>query len=137
MGIFYQQYLDCGKEYSDFYENTPRVSQVRNNSPRLIYLRWNQDQLHPNAQVEFFNYSSMLPYQQARTITTRGTFGIYPRTSPDMVVPISSTVQVPSLAQYFRIRLNHNGSLVTNMVPVNNNNMYFIENGKVYQLYNV
>jgi len=125
MGLFYQQYLDCGREFSDFYTNTPRVSTVRNNTPQLIYLRWDSSVLDPSqAEVEFFNYDSILPNQTARTFTTRGSFGIYPKTSPDMRVPLSSTVVVPPFAHYFRIRLNHNGLYVTNQVPVNNNNMY-------------
>jgi len=136
MGIFYQQFLDCGREFSDFYVNTPRVSATRNNEPRVIYLRWDDSIDATNAQIEFFNYSSILPYQQSRTVTTRGTFGVYPRSSPDMVVPMSATVRVPPYAQYFRIRLNNQGSLVTNMYPVNNNNMYYVENGQVFQLYN-
>lgn len=131
---FYQQYLDCGKELSDFYENTPRVSNIRNNTPHVIFLRWDENIDKNQAYVEFFNYSSILPYQQARTFTTRGSYGIYPRTSPDLNQPLSDTVVVPPYAQYFRVRLNN--MYVTNRVPVRNNDMYYIENGQIYQLYN-
>ena len=132
---FYNKYLDCGREFSDFYVNTPRVSQTRNNTPDFIHLRWGNE-LNPNeAVVEFYNYYSMLPHQQARTFTTRGSFGIYPQTTPDMQVPIAGTIAVPPFAQRFRIRLSKNGPLVTNFVPVKNNNMYFYEGGRIYQLY--
>ena len=42
-----------------------------------------------------YNYYSILPHQQARTFTTRGSFGIYPVTTPDMQVPIAGTIAVP------------------------------------------
>ena len=130
------QYQDCGKLFSDFYVNTPRVSSTRNHTPDFINLRWGND-LDPNvAVVEFFNYYSILPVQQARTFTTRGSFGIYPVTSPDMQVPIASTIAVPPFAQRFRIRLNRNGPLVTNFVPVRNNAIYYYEAGQIFELYN-
>lgn len=135
MGIFYQQYLDCGREFSDFYVNTPNVSQVRNSTPRVINLRWSN--LDPNvAVVEFFNYNSIVPYQQARTFTTRGSFGLYPVTAPNLSVPIAETVAVPQGAARFRIRLDRNGPLVTNYVPIHNNDMYFVESGQIYRVYN-
>ena len=84
MGLFYQQYLDCGRELSDFYTNTPRVSTVRNNTPQVIYLRWDSSVIDNTvADVEFFNYDSILPTQTARTFTTRGSFGIYPKSLID------------------------------------------------------
>jgi hypothetical protein len=132
---FYQKYFDCGRLMSDFYVNTPRVSTTRNHTPSFINLRWGPDINPDNAVVEFYNYYSILPSQQARTFTTRGSFGIYPVTSPDLQVPLSTTVAVPPFAQRFRIRLNGSGPLVTNFVPVKNNNMYFIESGRIYQLY--
>jgi hypothetical protein len=129
-------YTDCGQLFSDFYENTPRVSTTRNHTPDFINLRWGND-LDPNmAVVEFFNYSSILPVQQARTFTTRGSFGIYPVTTPDMQVPIAGTIAVPPFAQRFRIRLNRNGPLVTNFVPVRNNAIYYYEAGQIFELYN-
>lgn len=132
---FYQKFFDCGRELSDFYVNTPRVSTTRNHTPSFINLRWGAD-LDPNvAVVEFFNYYSILPTQQARTITTRGSFGIYPNTTPDMSVPIAGTIAVPPYAQRFRIRLNRNGPLVTNFMPVKNNNMYYYEGGMIYEFY--
>jgi hypothetical protein len=133
--MFYQKYLDCGREMSDFYVNTPRVSDIRNHTPAFINLRWGND-LDPNqAVVEFYNYYSILPTQQARTFTTRGSFGIYPVTTPDMQVPIAPTIAVPPFAQRFRIRLSRNGPLVTNFLPVKNNNVYYYEAGKIYELY--
>lgn len=131
---FYQQYLDCGREFSDYYDNTPRVSYMRNSSPHIIYLRWDDSIDTTHAMVEFFNYSSILPFQTARTFTTRGSFGIYPRTSPDLSQPLSESLLVPPYAQYMRIRFNE--TYVSNMVPVHNNNMYYVENGQIYQLYN-
>lgn len=132
---FYQKYLDCGREFSDFYENTPRVSAMRNNTPAFINLRWGND-IDPNrAVVEFYNYYSILPHQQARTFTTRGSFGIYPRTSPDLQVPLAATVAVPPHAQRFRIRLDHDSPLVTEFVPVKNNGMYYYEGGKLFEFY--
>ncbi len=133
---FYNQTIDCGRLFSDFYVNTPRVSAARNNTPDYINLRWGSD-LDPNqAVVEFHNYYSILPVQQARTFTTRGSFGIYPQTSPDLQVPIAGTIAVPPYAQRFRIRLNRNGPFVTNFVPVRNNAMYYYEAGQVFELYN-
>ena len=105
MGIFYQEYIDCGKEFSDSYSNTPHVSNVRNNTPRFVHLAWNQNLDPSNTMVEFFNYAAILPFQQSRTFTTRGSFGLYPRTSPDMTVPLQSTVVVPNYAQRFRLRI--------------------------------
>lgn len=130
------QFYDCGRLFSDFYENTPRVSLTRNHTPDFINLRWGND-LDPSvAEVQFFNYSSILPHQQARTFTTRGSFGIYPATTPDMQVPIAGTIAVPPFAQRFRVRLNKNGPLVTNFVPVRNNAMYYYEAGKLFEFYN-
>jgi len=131
---FYQKYLDCGQLFSDFYVNTPRVSQIRNHTPSFINLRWGQD-LDPSAVVEFYNYYSILPNQQAMTITSRGSFGIYPQTTPDLQVPIASTIAVPPYAQRFRIRLGRNNPLVTNFVPVKNNGMYYIEAGRIFEFY--
>lgn len=129
---FYQKYLDCGRELSDFYVNTPRVSSERNNTPSYVHLRWGPDFDSSSAIVEFHNYYSILPHQHARTFTTRGTFGIYPRTTPDMQVPLASTIAVPPFAQRFRFRI---GNLVTNFVPVRNNAMYFYENGRLLEFY--
>lgn len=132
---FYNKTLDCGRLFSDFYDNTPHVSRMRNNTPKFINLRWSNE-LNPNtAVVEFYNYYSILPTQQARTFTTRGSFGIYPITSPDMQIPLSHTIPVPTNAQRFRIRLNKNGPLVTNFVPVRNNGMYYYEGGQIYEFY--
>lgn len=136
MGIYYQQYLDCGREFSDFYVNTPRVSSYRNATPRVINLRWNPAELDASkAVVEFFNYYSILPYQQARTFTTRGSFGLYPRTSPNMVVSLAGSIAVPPYATNFRIRLDSQGTLVTNNVPINNNDVYYYEAGQIHRLY--
>lgn len=135
MGIFYQQYLDCGRKFSDFYVNTPRVSDARNSAPRVINLRWSSELDPSQAVVEFFNYYSILPYQQSRTFTTRGSFGVYPVSSPDMSVPVSETVLVPHGATRFRIRLHKGGPLVTNFAPINNNDVYFYEAGQIYRLY--
>ena len=132
---FYQKYLDCGREFSDFYVNTPRVSTTRNHTPSFINLRWGNDLDPSRAVVEFYNYYSILPTQQARTFTTRGSFGIYPQTSPDLQTPIASTVAVPPFAQRFRIRLDGNGPLVTNFVPVRNNGMYYYEAGRLFEFY--
>jgi len=137
MGIFYQQYLDCGRKFSDFYENTPRVSSARNETPRVINLRWSADLDPSRAVVEFFNYWSILPAQQARTFTTRGSFGLYPVSSPDMVIPVQSVMAVPGYATSFRIRLDKDGPLVSNQVPINNNDVYYYENGLVYRLYSI
>jgi len=126
------QHLDCGREMSDFYENTPYVSQVRNATPMVINLRWDNTIDPSTAVVEFYNYYSMLPNQQARTFTTRGTFGIYPQTSPDMQSPLAAQVVVPHLAARFRIRF---GPYVTNFVPVEHNAMYFYKNGRINQFY--
>lgn len=137
MGIFYQQYLDCGREFSDFYDNTPRVSSARNHSPRVINFRWSSELDPSRAVIEFFNYWSILPFQQSRTFTTRGSFGVYPVSTPDMIVPLQSTVAVPGYATNFRIRLDKDGPLVTNQVPINNNDVYYYENGLVYRLYSI
>ena len=132
---FYSKYIDCGREFSDFYVNTPRVSEMRNNTPQFINLRWGEDLDPSQAVVEFYNYYSLLPNQQARTFTTRGSFGIYPQTTPDMQVPLASTIAVPPYAQRFRIRLSRNGPLVTNFVPVRNNAMYYYESGRLFEFY--
>lgn len=132
---FYQKHLDCGREFADFYENTPRVSNIRNNTPSYINLRWGNDLDPSRAVVEFYNYYSILPTQQARTITTRGSLWVYPITSPDLQVPIASTIAVPPNAQRFRIRLDGNGPLVSNFCPVQNNALYYYEDGRVYQVY--
>ena len=63
------QSIDCGRQFSDWYSNTPRVSTIRNHTPRFINLRWGTDLDPSKAVVEFFNYSSILPHQQARTFT--------------------------------------------------------------------
>lgn len=133
---FYHKYLDCGRLMSDFYVNTPRVSTTRNHTPSFINLRWGKDLDPSKAIVEFYNYYSILPSQQARTITTRGSFGIYPQTTPDLQVPIASTIAVPPYAQRFRIRLSKNGPLVTNFVPVRNGGMYYYEAGQIFEFYN-
>jgi len=132
---FYQKYLDCGREFSDFYVNTPRVSSERNNTPSFIHLRWGENLDPSETIVEFHNYYSTLPHQHARTFTTRGTFGIYPRTTPDMQYPIASTMAVPPYAQRFRIRFKKDSHLVTNFVPVKNNAMYYYENGRIFEFY--
>lgn len=134
--MFYQKHLDCGRAYSDWYSNTPQVSQFLNESSRVINLRWSGELDPSKAVVEFFNYWSILPAQAARTFTTRGSFGLYPVSSPDMVVPINAQVAVPGFATSFRIRLERDGPLVTNQVPINNNDMYFYESGQIYRLYN-
>jgi hypothetical protein len=136
MGIFYQQYLDCGRQFSDFYDNTPHVSQARNAAPRIINLRWSGELDPSRAVVEFFNYWSILPAQQARTFTTRGSFGLYPVSSPNMVIPLTAQVLVPGYATSFRIRLDKNGPLVTNQVPINNNDLYMYESGRIHRVYN-
>jgi hypothetical protein len=134
--MYYQKYQDCGRDFSDFYVNTPRVEQVKNGTPSVIHLRWDPNIDMSRAMVEFYNYYSILPHQQARTFTTRGSFGIYPMTSPDMQKPVAGTVIVPPFAQRFRIRLDGLGPLVTEFVPVNNNGMYYYEAGRLFQLYN-
>jgi len=132
---FYQKYLDCGRDFSDFYVNTPRVSEERNNSPVYIHIRWGAD-LDPNdAIVEFHNYYSTVPHQHAKTITSRSTFGIYPRTTPDLQLKIQNTMAVPIHSQRFRIRFQKNGNLVTNFVPIRNNAMYYYENGHIFEYY--
>ena len=109
---------------------------TRNQTPYYIHLRWGPE-INPNdALVEFYNYYSILPYQEARTFTTRGSFGIYPMTTPDLQVPLESTIAVPPFAQRFRIRLSRNGPLTTNFVPVRNNGMYFYEAGQLFEFYN-
>lgn len=135
MGIYYQQYNDCSIQNSDHYTNTPAVSAMRNATPRIINLRWSNELDPSRAVVEFFNYWSILPAQQARTFTTRGSFGLYPVSSPEMVVPLSAQVAVPGYATNFRIRLDRNGPLVTNKVPINNNDVYVYESGMIYRLY--
>lgn len=132
---FYDKYIDCGRLFSDFYVNTPRVSTTRNHTPSFINLRWGDDLDPSQAVVEFYNYNSILPHQQARTFTTRGSFGIYPVTTPDMQVPIDGIIAVPPFAQKFRIRLNQYGPLVTNFVPVRNNGLYYYEGGRIYEFY--
>jgi len=132
---FYNKHIDCGRLYSDFYDNTPHVSEVRNHTPTFIQLRWGDD-LDPScAVVEFHNYYSILPVQQARTFTTRGSFGIYPQTSPEMQLPISKIVAVPHGAVRFRIRLHRDGPLVSNFVPVRGNATYYYEAGKLFEFY--
>lgn len=127
--------IDCGRLMADFYVNDPHTEQVRNNTSSVIFLRWG-NAFNPNdAIVEFYNYYSILPYQQAATITSRSSFGIYGRTAPSAEIPASGTIIVPPFAKQFRIRLNKNGPLVTNYAPVQNNGMYFIENGYIYQIY--
>lgn len=132
---FYQQYTDCGRQFSDFYVNTPRVSDERNAKSSFINLRWGPDLDPSQAVVEFYNYYSIVPLQQARTFTTRGSFGLYPVTAPDMHLPIAPVMAVPPYAQRFRIRLNKNGPLVTNFVPVKNGGMYYFEAGRIFEFY--
>ena len=132
---FYQQYSDCGRQFSDFYVNTPRVNEERNATRSFINLRWGSDLDANQAVVEFYNYYSIVPVQQARTFTTRGSFGIYPVTAPDLQVPLAGTIAVPPFAQRFRIRLNGAGPLVTNFVPVKNGAMYYVEQGRIYEFY--
>lgn len=137
MGIYYQKNINCSTMFSDWYENTPHVSQARNAMPRIINLRWSGELDASKAVVEFFNYWSILPAQQARTFTTRGSFGLYPVSSPNMIVPLAAQIAVPSYATSFRIRLDRDGPLVTNQVPINNNNMYYYESGMISQLYDI
>ena len=132
---FYQKTQDCGQLFSDFYENTPRVSDVRNATPVFINLRWGNDINLNNALVEFYNYSSIVPLNTAYNYTSRGSFGIYPVTTPDLQVPLAPTIAVPPFAQRFRIRLDRNNPLVTNFAPVQNNGLYMYEAGRLYQLY--
>lgn len=128
--------IDCGRLMADFYTNTPEVSQVRNNTSSVIFLRWNNSFDPQKAIVEFYNYNStVLPYQQATTITSRSSFGIYPRTAPSAEIPPSGTIIVPPFAKKFRIRLDKNGPLVTNYAPVHNNGMYYIEGGFISEFY--
>jgi hypothetical protein len=133
--MFYQKRIDCSVNHADWYSNTPAVSQFLNSSPRIINLRWSGELDPSKAVVEFFNYWSILPSQPARTFTTRGSYGLYPVSTPDMVVPINAQVIVPGYATSFRIRLDRNGPLVTNQVPINNNDMYIYESGQIYRLY--
>lgn len=134
---FYNKYIDCAKLFSDFYENTPHVSAERNGRPAVIHLRWDSSLDPSTAVVEFYNYYSILPHQHAKTITDRSTFGIYPATSPDLSVPLSSTIVVPPFAQRFRIRIDKQKPFVTKFVPVSNNDIYYYEGGNLYQLYSM
>ena len=133
--MFYQSHLDCARLMSDFYDNTPRVSAARNHAPRFINLRWGNDLDPSKAVVEFFNYNSIVPYQQATTITSRDSYGLYSRTSPALTVPISATIAAPPGAQYFRIRIDRNGPLVTNNATIHNNGMYYYEQGMIFETY--
>jgi hypothetical protein len=132
---FYTKSIDCGKLMADSYTNSPHVSDVRNHTPSYINLRWGNDISPQTAVVEFYNYYSILPMQQARTFTTRGSYGLYPVTSPDMQLPLAATIAVPPFAQRFRIRLQGSGPLVTNFVPVRNNAMYYVEAGRIFEVY--
>lgn len=131
----YNQYLDCSRIESDWYSNTPRVAQTRNNSARFINLRWGNDLDPSKAVVEFFNFYSILPFQEAKTITSRDTYGMYPRTDPSLSVPLSPTIACPSGSQYFRIRIDRNGPLVTNNAVIHSNGMYYYEQGMIYETY--
>ena len=53
---YYNKYFDCGRQFSDFYVNTPRVSTTRNHTPSYIHLRWGNDLDPSQAVVEFYNY---------------------------------------------------------------------------------
>ena len=134
--MFYQgNYQDCARLMADFYDNTPHTSAARNHAPRFINLRWGND-LNPNtAIVEFFNYYGQQPYQQATTLTSRDSFGLYVANTPSMNVPLSSTIACPQNSQFFRIRLDKNGPLVSNNIPIHNNGMYYYEQGMIYETY--
>ena len=130
--MFSSQILDCAREQSDSYTNTAEVSEYRNKSPRIINFRWDCS-VSDGSFVEFFNYYSIVPLQAARTFTTRGSFGVYPVTTPEMCVPIARSVQVPHGAVRFRVRLND--YYVTNYVPIRNNETYYVEDGHIHSLY--
>lgn len=134
---FYYQHQDCSREMSDYYVNTPQVSQLRNQAPRYIQLNWD-DTLDPSrAIIEFYRYSSIVPLQTDKTITARGTWNFYPVTSPDLVAPISHVVACPANVQKFRIRLDYNGPYVTNFAPIQNNEGYFYSRGQIYRIYDI
>jgi len=133
--VFYHRYLDCGREHADYYVNTPHVSASRANNMRLINFRWGPDVDPSKAVIEFANHSSILPYQAYRTTTTRGSLGVYAKTTPDMIVPLSHTVSVPPSAQNFRVRFDMTGPYVTNSVVIHANDTYHVENDRIYSLY--
>jgi hypothetical protein len=134
MGIFYQQYIDCGKEQSDYYVNTPSYSAAKNAAPKLLFFRWAPNFNPAGATVEFANYYSMLPQNQYRTTTTRGSLGTYSKYSPGYSVPLSSTVVVPGGAVNFRVRFDQRYDAVSRPIQVHSNDTLFIQDNQVFQL---
>jgi len=128
-----RKFLNCQMEQNDYYENTvePPFCGCQD---RVINLRWSPTIDPSTVTVEFFNYySEMMLYQPARTITSRGSHGVYARTSPDMIAPLSPAILTPNGSQRFRLRF---GDYVSNYMPIHANETYYFENGKIFQLYN-
>lgn len=136
MGIFYQQFVDCAKDHSDFYVNTPGVSVLRSAVPYTLFFEW-ADGVDPrNVVIEFSRYDSMLPYQEYRTPTTRGSLGTHTKFFSGSGTPLAHSVQIPHGAQNFRIRFNKNYPFVSRTMKAIPNNKIFIDgNGQLYQLY--
>lgn len=134
MPIFYQKYIDCAKEHSDYYVNTPIVSILKTALPQSIFFEW-ADGIDPKRTfVEFSRYDSIRPYQEYRTLTTRGSLGTQTKYYNGELSGLGHQIQVPCDARNFRIRFGE--STVSKNIKVVPNNKYFIDNdGRVYQLY--
>lgn len=136
MGIFYQKYVDCSKEHSDFYVNTPGISVMRNSSPYTMQFEWAEGIDPSNVIIEFSRYDSMIPYQEYRTITTRGSLGTYTKYFSGSGTSLAHTVEIPHGAQNFRLRFNKDYPFVSRtMKAIPNNKIFIDKNGQLYQLY--
>ena len=131
---YYQRYIDCAKEHSDWYVNTPAVSKLRSETPRFLTFRWTTIRDMPAPYViEFFNFQSMMRSEiEQRTITSRGSDATQSKFAG--FVPIAPVVAVPCGAMYFRVRFDD--TKVSRLIEVHNNDAFFVEAGEVFELYN-
>ena len=128
--MFSQQYIDCSRNHSDYYVNTPAFNRELERIPRFVQFRYTDVSLR-NAVVEFYNYHALAPQLEYRTTTTRGS--LYTQSKKSTEAPLAATVAVPSGATYFRVRIAP--GVVTRQLDVFNNAMFFLEgNGNIYQL---
>lgn len=132
---YYQRYIDCAKEHSDWYVNTPAVSKIRAETPRFLTFRWlnnGRGQQSPYV-VEFFNFQSMMRSEiEQRTITTRGSLATQSKFAGSL--PIAPLIAVPCGAMYFRVRFDE--TKVSRLIEIHNNDAFYVENGEVFELYN-
>lgn len=129
--MYYNKYINCHREHSDHYTNTPGVSLVRNGTPRLLFLIADSYIEPEKASVEFYNYESIMPYGISKSITAREPDAFIQQHDPEMDVPFSDVVQVPHGAIKFRVKTPYGH---TNFAPIHNREKYLVTHEHLYQL---